>query len=115
MSCTSHIVNKPVPHKHAAVIKAWADGLPVEIFILGSWQLIRNPRPHWNISSDFRIQPSYPTLGEIAKKAWHITLNNSADNCIHAASGDDRWKCAAKAVADAIKSGEYSPSNVDSV
>lgn len=93
------------PHKHAETIKAWADGAKIEWRVHGSqtWEEINDP----SFSSNFqyRIKPSYPTLGEIAKEAWSITATNNKEK--DGMFARPKWEAAAKAVADAIKSGEY--------
>jgi hypothetical protein len=46
------------PHKHAALIKAWADGAEIEYFDIDCtdvWQAA--PSPAWSIDSEYRIKP----------------------------------------------------------
>jgi hypothetical protein len=45
------------PHKHAEVIKAWADGIPVETCIGGDWTQVINPCPYWSTQYEYRIKP----------------------------------------------------------
>ena len=43
------------PHKHAELIKAWADGAEIEIKFYEGW---RECRPiDWNENAEFRIKP----------------------------------------------------------
>jgi len=43
------------PHKHAELIKAWADGAEIEIKFYEGW---RDCRPiDWNENAEFRIKP----------------------------------------------------------
>jgi len=43
------------PHKHAELIKAWADGAEIEIKFYDGW---RECRPiDWNENAEFRIKP----------------------------------------------------------
>jgi len=43
------------PHKHAALIKAWADGAEIQVLTIGdTWQDISDP--HWN-GEQYRIKP----------------------------------------------------------
>ena len=42
------------PHKHADLIKAWADGAIIEGFIDGMWI---EARPTWNENAEYRIKP----------------------------------------------------------
>jgi hypothetical protein len=45
------------PHKHAELIKAWADGAKIQEFhdVINEWLLISHPR--WNEHKEYRIQP----------------------------------------------------------
>lgn len=43
------------PHKHAALIKAWADGATIEYRYANEWLLEQYPK--WELSMDFRIKP----------------------------------------------------------
>lgn len=44
------------PHKHAALIKAWADGAEIETWYCGHWYLNKNP--DWSDSRyEHRIKP----------------------------------------------------------
>lgn len=49
--------NKPVPHVHAELIKAWADGAEIERYshINGEW--IDVPNPCWWTEEQYRIKP----------------------------------------------------------
>jgi hypothetical protein len=49
----------PTPHKHAAVIKAWADGHQVQYKELGGWVDLKNDGLHgWYEHGQYRIKPS---------------------------------------------------------
>lgn len=39
---------QPIPHKHAVLIKAWADGATIELWNRGEWKLTAGsgPRRH---------------------------------------------------------------------
>lgn len=62
------------PHKHAEIIKAWADGAEIESFDEhdGGWSLCLTPR--WYISQQYRIKPK-PTPDVVkyvsVKLHWH--------------------------------------------
>ena len=43
------------PHKHAATIKAWADGAAIEYIYDGGW--LFSARPRWELDVDFRVRP----------------------------------------------------------
>ncbi len=47
------------PHKHAAIIKAWADGAEIEFFSLfiNQWITANNDTPIWRPDLDYRIKP----------------------------------------------------------
>lgn len=72
------------PQKHAALIKAWADGVEIEVkALIGEWHEIKNPT--WERNTEYRIKPvtkpdvvqnmsinacgSIVYLGRFAKKA----------------------------------------------
>lgn len=47
-----------VPHKHAALIKAWADGATIEVLLPSSneiWTVVE--RPGWYDGAHYRIKP----------------------------------------------------------
>ena len=47
----------PTPHKHADLIKAWADGSEIEVWVPGSgWEL--NKSPLWSNLIQYRIKPT---------------------------------------------------------
>ena len=43
------------PHKHAALIKAWADGAEIELYNFGRWQDVKTPS--WCLDLEYRIKP----------------------------------------------------------
>ena len=43
------------PHKHAELIKAWADGAEIECRIGGEWNRIN--KPNWHEVMEYRIKP----------------------------------------------------------
>ena len=47
------------PHKHAALIKAWADGAKIEYKskFLGTWHLFDGQQDAWVDSYEYRIKP----------------------------------------------------------
>jgi len=46
------------PHKHAALIHAWAQGAEIEWLCGNEWLPITNP--HWHEDRDYRIKPKEP-------------------------------------------------------
>lgn len=47
------------PHKHAELIKAWADGAPIEFYSkqFDRWVLADNSALHWHPNYEYRIMP----------------------------------------------------------
>jgi hypothetical protein len=50
------------PHKHAEVIKAWADGEAIQLCDNGRWFDVTGPS--WSLSTEYRIKPQ-PKLDTI--------------------------------------------------
>ena len=48
------------PHKHAALIKAWADGAEIEFLPSGSSVWGPYTSPCWDWDGDYRIKPAQP-------------------------------------------------------
>jgi len=64
------------PHKHAEIIKAWADGADIEYYSaeLGCWQDVVCNSPIWYNASQYRVKP----IPKIEKKfifAQHFEKN----------------------------------------
>lgn len=57
------------PHKHAELIKAWADGAEIEEYweTDDDWGWERNLFPDWYESTSYRIKPNEPTPKEKAQ------------------------------------------------
>jgi len=45
------------PHKHAELIKAWADGAEIEIFLTIDKSWIHLTNPNWDDGCEYRIKP----------------------------------------------------------
>ncbi len=45
------------PHKHAELIKAWADGAEIEVYGTYNKQWIHSIRPAWCEEYEYRIKP----------------------------------------------------------
>lgn len=46
------------PHKHAELIKAWADGANIEVLDMGEWYPYpENATPSWRKDAEYRIKP----------------------------------------------------------
>ena len=70
------------PHKHAALIKAWADGAEIEMLASGGAWLIRES-PSWSLGIEYRIHDPYRELKE-AHAAGKVIEFQPAFN-------DDTW------------------------
>lgn len=57
------------PHKHAELIKAWADGAVIQFWDgrCQSWVDTSNNRPFWAEGNKYRIKPSNPNADKIAE------------------------------------------------
>jgi len=62
------------PHKHAELIKAWADGAEIEIWSCNGWWL--ETEPTWNPKDKYRIKPDEPRLRDM-----YIYKNVSMRHC----------------------------------
>lgn len=72
------------PHKHADLIKAWADGAEVQYWA-NDWYDVDNNRPTWCNSIKYRIKPEQSDLekygvqvGDVwsSKSGWVLVRNN---------------------------------------
>lgn len=75
------------PHKHAELIKAWADGAEIEILINGEWinlDLCNGKAHAWYEDHEYRIkpQPKEPkylyVFYDIVNKEFFISDGNSS-------------------------------------
>jgi hypothetical protein len=58
LNYTSQVLgHKPQPHKHAALIKAWADGADIEFYCESSLEWVGTRNPNWNPDNQYRIKP----------------------------------------------------------
>ena len=72
------------PHKHAELIKAWAEGATIEGKWSGRfWEVEKNPS--WDVDVEYRIKPEpkpdvvrYTTISQYAIGIW--TEKNPHDN-----------------------------------
>ncbi len=73
--CTCYECPKPTtlhPHKHAALIKAWADGAEIEVYnnTRNIWQCVEEPC--WDRLTEYRIKPiPKPDRTEIRYLTYH--------------------------------------------
>lgn len=68
------------PHKHAELIKAWADGAEIQDrykFGYGDWtDWVDNDEPTWQFDHEYRIKPDEPRLRDM-----YIYKNVSMGHC----------------------------------
>lgn len=64
------------PHKHAELIKAWADGAEIEAYSgVGKWVCIE--RPEWYVDTIYRIKPEpKPDVVRTYSIVWDKYTNN---------------------------------------
>jgi hypothetical protein len=59
------------PHKHAELIKAWADGAEIQSRNIGeNW--VKNDWPVWAADTEYRIKPKQPVI----RWKWAYQCNN---------------------------------------
>jgi hypothetical protein len=58
------------PHKHADLIKQWADGATIQFYNYGGWQDCSENRPTWSDAFTYRVKPPVKTPGQVARKAY---------------------------------------------
>jgi hypothetical protein len=75
------------PHKHAELIKAWADGAEIEyrFFDDGEWNIANTPS--WKEGTQYRIKPepdqiSYLLLNYPHKHTWFESNHPCEHDCI---------------------------------
>lgn len=76
------------PHKHAELIKLWADGAEIEFknTTNGKWQ---ETTPSWGTENEYRVKPEpkpdlvyYAALVQVGKSQLNAVINQSSDGCI---------------------------------
>jgi len=63
------------PHKHADLIKAWADGAEIEYLNVGSnsvWATVTSPR--WDGYGEYRIKPKADVIDYVRVGSFHRIL-----------------------------------------
>lgn len=63
------------PHKHAAIIKAWADGETIEVQIGEDWQKVINPL--FRIEAIYRVKPKNITVRRILSYNIHTEMTQT--------------------------------------
>lgn len=68
------------PHKHAEVIKAWADNKPIQRRMSdGFWMDVTTLAPYFNAESEFRIKPEPPEMAYPKTRMTNEVLNDVYD------------------------------------
>lgn len=63
------------PHKHAALIKAWADGAEIEMKNGEEWMQVN---PNWSEFNKYRIKPEpKPDIVVLRQVAWVESVTSS--------------------------------------
>ena len=69
------------PHKHAELIKAWADGAEIEMLLSSGWEKVSNT-PSWFNDRKYRIKPEPDYVEYLARfgGAWRIYYSSQTAN-----------------------------------
>lgn len=89
------------PHKHAAIIKAWADGAQIELSLpnMHAWTSTKNP--NWRENLNYRVKPTEKTYWFNVykhKKTGKITIGEAHS---------DKWEVLKYATSPTFESVEY--------
>lgn len=70
-------MNKKTPHKHAATIKAWADGATIQFYNIDTlfWQDITDPT--WWPGTTYRVKPERVTNAGNLHQGWSYSSHES--------------------------------------
>lgn len=76
------------PHKHAELIKAWADGAEIQVRVMAIEPYWRNvPKPNWDDSCIYRIKPKTIRYRNFL---WQSALTNALIVSITTTEEDQR-------------------------
>jgi hypothetical protein len=69
------------PHKHAELIKAWADGAEIEARQGDSTTWVTVESPTWSVHGTYRIKPTpKPDVVVVGKLVWDgLSISNAAN------------------------------------
>lgn len=82
-------------HKHAEIIKAWADGAAIQIFdeVNECWDDVLNPR--WKDDAKYQIKPTGFNIGEFVVPFPYMGLMESGQHyytpCLYGQTFIERW------------------------
>lgn len=74
--------NERKPHKHADIIKAWADGAVIQVWETISWQDCASHGPTWSENRRYRIKPEQSDVekyGVEVGDVWRIDSSERTD------------------------------------
>lgn len=79
---------KYTPHVHAEIIKAWADGKPIEWRRKSSpvWEMLSSDRPGWYSENEYRVKPE-----EVV--SYTVVFSNGVAGTHYRPSMDDAKLC----------------------
>ena len=75
-----------IKHKHADLIKAWADGASIETFSKRHSKWVYTAAPAWNIDSEYRVSPNeviWESLIEYKKDGIHSRMYGKPNLRLH--------------------------------
>lgn len=83
----------PTPHKHAAVIKAWADGAEIQCKAPHHVRWQDCSFPAWNADTKYRVKPETKKYRVVLWKNGTIGVVNRPDaaTICESSSNFDRW------------------------
>ncbi len=83
------------PHKHAALIKQWADGAIIQVYVNESdgWFDTHSNAPGWYDSREYRVKPvtSKFRIALMLQDVIHISRDNVNASCIETNRNFVRW------------------------
>lgn len=80
-------MEKKTPHKHAELIKKWADGAIIQLKqINGEWADTTHNDPSWGNEFEYRVKP---TLVKKWKWVYESTEGNMIVTCLHYSSPEE--------------------------
>ena len=82
------------PHKHAELIKAWADGAQIERYFEATDEWVHHKTPAWSESSVYRVKPKVKWTPEYTLVASEYLNDNQSYSDYNDISADVRnyWK-----------------------
>lgn len=105
--------NKYTPHVHAEVIKAWADGKPIEYKsgVDRQWVLIDNPS--FLVDFEYRVKPeevvSYTVVHPLGTPGSHFHPSKEEADSFYNSSGYNQGYCKRVTIDGKVVSLEFIP------